>query len=295
MSETVTPHIHHEAPQVSTSFAAEKNIPAPSHENTPPTETLPAIPTNPATTVSHLLSPTLPVANETPPPVYSSVFTTDIAESLQRSGIQVNWVNPSSIAEGANHKVYEYNPPDQPKQVVKIAKELSTTTLTHGGAKGEEEAVETAYKAFGKYIAQTQIKQDPQIAEKYYVVQDAIKGKAISNMRHKEGAHMRKQLADIVRLNNVLYADKKMCLDFVGMAGFTGWLKKQFKKLLLRKSEFEVSNIIEDEHGDLKIIDFEYFDLGTKNIRKKVTNFIGMTVNRLLMKHYFGLDIKRAS
>ena len=106
---------------------------------------------------------------------------------------------------------------------------------------------------------------------------------------------MRKQLAEIVRLNNRLYNEGRMCLDFMGMAGFTGWFKSQFKKFLLHKSVFEVSNIIEDENGRLKIIDFEYFNLNKHvGVKKKIINFVGMTANRILMKHYFGLDIKKA-
>lgn len=229
-----------------------------------------------------------------PKPVYNSTFTRDISDSLTRCGIQVDYVNPTPLGEGANHLVYSYSVPNEKPQVIKIAKEQSTTTLTDGGADGEREGNEIAKKTFSQYAATTDVMNDPKGDDRYFVIQEAVKGKPVTNSRFKSNSSVRKQLAEIVQKNNRLYADEKMCLDFVGMAGFTGWFKKQFKKLLLRKSEFEVSNIIEGEDGKLKIIDFEYFNLnGHIGFRKKVTNFLGMTVNRILMKHYFGLDIKK--
>lgn len=227
-------------------------------------------------------------------PYYTSTFTHDVSDSLVRCGIQVDYVNPTPLGEGANHLVYSYLIPDEPHRVIKIAKTKSVTTLTHGGSQGEKEGIGLAQKAFASYAAETSVKDDQKNTDKYVVVQEAVRGKPISNLRFKESSQIKNQLIEIVKLNNKLYNEKGMCLDFIGMEGFKGWFKKQFKKLFIKNSEFEISNIIENEEGKLKIIDFEYFDLNKNvGIKKRVINTIGMGVNRFLMKHYFNLDIKK--
>jgi len=258
---------------------------------------LPKLQTIPSLNESVITPPSITTSSTdviTAKPIYNSTFTRDISESMIRCGIQVDYVNPTPLGEGANHLVYSYSLPNEKPRVIKIAKEQSTTTLTENSAEGEREGNEIAKKTFSHYAATTDVMNDPKGDDRYFVIQDAVKGKPVTNSRFKSNGSVRKQLSEIVQKNNKLYADEKMCLDFVGMAGFTGWFKKQFKKLLLRKSEFEVSNIIEGEDGKLKIIDFEYFNLnGHISFMKKITNFLGMTVNRILMKHYFGLDIKK--
>lgn len=235
-----------------------------------------------------------PIKTVTEKPYYTSSFTHDISDSLSRSGIQVDFVNPTPLGEGANHLVYSYLIPQEPPRVIKIAKTKSVTTLTHGGSQGEKEGIDLAKNTFKEYAADTSVQDDPLNKDKYIVVQEAVKGKPISNIRIKGSSQMQNQLSDIVKLNSKLFKEKRMCLDFVGMAGFKGWFKKQFKKLFFKDSEFEVSNIIENEEGKLKIIDFEYFDLNqTVDFRKRVVNRIGMEVNRFFMKHYFSLDIKK--
>lgn len=227
-------------------------------------------------------------------PIYNSTFTKDISDSMNRCKIQVDYVNPTPIGEGANHLVYSYLIPNEQPHVIKIAKEQSTTSLTDGGAQGELEAIMIAKRTFGPFAAQTDVMTDPNNDERFFVIQEAVKGKHITNTRFKNNLSIRKQLGEIVKLNNGLYGQGKICLDFMGMAGFTGWFKSQFKNFFLRKSEFEVTNIIEDENGKLKIIDFEYFNLNKHvGIKKRIINFVGMTANRILMKHYFGLDIKK--
>jgi len=236
----------------------------------------------------------LPIQTITEKPHYTSTFTHDISDSLLRSGIQVDYVNPTPLGTGANHLVYSYTVPQERPRVIKIAKTKSVTTLTYGGSQGEKEGIDLARKVFGSYAADTTVKDDPKNTNKYFVVQEAVRGKSISNKRYKEDAQIRNQLVEIVKLNNKLYTEKKMCLDFIGMAGFKGWFKKQFKKLFFKNSEFEISNIIENEEGKLKIIDFEYFDLNNKvGLKKRIINRIGMEVNRFLVKHYFKLDIKK--
>lgn len=226
-------------------------------------------------------------------PQYTASFTQPISEALKRCNIATEFINPVPLGQGSNHLVYLYTVPNEPVRVIKMAKAKSPTTLTHDGGKGAEEGIEIAQKAFGSYAAEAEVRIDPQDAERYFVIQDLVKGKPITNIRVKQNPKLQKQLADIVRRNNMLYKQDKMSLDFIGMPGFLGWFKSQFKKLLLHKSEFEVSNIIEDESGNLKIIDFEYFRLADHvGLKQRFFNFIGMQTNRILMKHYFGLDIK---
>lgn len=227
-------------------------------------------------------------------PQFTASFTQSISEALKRCNIATEFINPVPLGQGSNHLVYLYTIPNEPERVIKMAKAKSPTTLTHDGGKGAEEGIEIAKNAFGSYAADAQIRIDPQDAERYFVIQDLVKGKPITNLRIKQSPKLQKQLADIVRRNNKLYKQERMSLDFIGMPGFLGWFKSQFKKLLLHKSEFEVSNIIEDENGNLKIIDFEYFRLADHvGIKQRFFNFIGMQANRILMKHYFGLDIKK--
>ncbi len=227
-------------------------------------------------------------------PFYTSTFTHDISDSLSRIGIRVDYVNPTPLGEGANHLVYSYLLPQEKPRVIKIAKTKSVTTLTHGGSQGEKEGIELAKKTFLNYAADTEVKNDPKKQDKYVVIQEAVKGKPISNKTILNSVQMKEQLTEIVQLNRKLYKEKGMCLDFIGMGGFKGWFKKQFKKLFFKNSEFEVSNIIENEEGKLKIIDFEYFDLNsTVSLKKRMINTIGMEVNRFFMKHYFHLDIKK--
>lgn len=232
--------------------------------------------------------------NNISPPQFSASFTKPITEALSRCNISIEHINPVPLGQGANHVVYEYDPPGEHKKVIKIAKTASHTTLTHDGGRGAEEGISIAQKAFGSYAASAEVRIDPKDPDRYFVIQDLVKGKAITNHRIKNNPYLKRQLAEIVHKNNVLYKNHKMSLDFVGMPGFVGWIKSQFKKLLLRKSEFEVSNIIEDENGALKIIDFEYFRLADHvKLKQRFLNFIGMQANRILMKHYFGLDIKK--
>jgi len=216
--------------------------PSPAQKQTPPE---PAFQPQPNITIPH----------------YTATFTQPISEALKRCAITTEFINPVPLGQGSNHLVYLHTVPNEPVRVIKMAKAKSPTTLTHDGGKGAEEGIEIAKKAFGSYAAEAEVRIDPQDAERYFVIQDLVNGKPITNIRVKQSPNLQKQLADIVRRNNMLYKQDKMSLDFIGMPGFLGWFKSQFKKLLLHKSEFEVSNIIEDESGNLKIIDFEYFRL----------------------------------
>ena len=127
-----------------------------------------------------LTNTTVPQVIQALKPIYTSTFTKHVSESLTRCGLQVDYINPTPLGEGANHMVYSYDIPNEPPKVLKIAKEKSTTTLTHGGAKGEQQGNEIAKSTFGPYAADTNIVVDPQNADKYYVLQESVKGKPAS-------------------------------------------------------------------------------------------------------------------
>ena len=224
-------------------------------------------------------------------PVYSTVFTKQTAESLARCGIDTKYINPTPLGQGANHVVYMIDTPGIEKKVLKISKPSTIVTMTDGH-EGEKESFAHAITYFThKYIPMTDVYKDPN-SNFYCIIQDAVKGKEITNLSIRNKPEVLAQLAEIVKMNNALYKNKRLTLDFVGMNGFMGWLRMQTRPLLLRKSEFSVSNILIDDNDHLKIIDFEFFDLGHKvSIFKRFLNWIGTTTNRVLMKHYFGLDI----
>ncbi|MFH0773006.1 MAG: hypothetical protein V1922_01730 [bacterium] len=223
--------------------------------------------------------------------IYTAEFTKQTAEALGRCGVSTEYINPVPIGQGANHVVFEIDEPGTEKKVLKICKPATITTMTEGHI-GEKEGYDQATSYFtDKYIPKTEVYKDPQ-SDFFCVIQNAVKGKEISNLSLRNKPELLAQLKEIVQINNRLYKDKKITLDFVGMNGFTSWLRKQFSKLLLRKSEFQVSNILVDEKGKLQIIDFEFFDLSHKaSFKRRILNWFGTSANRLLMKHYFGLDI----
>ncbi|MFA6005586.1 MAG: hypothetical protein WC775_03845 [Patescibacteria group bacterium] len=228
-----------------------------------------------------------------PPPTYKAVFTHQITDALTRCGINVNYVNPVPIGAGANHVVYRLSEPGMPERVIKLGKILSVTTMTYGRDE-EHENVATARSYFKDYSAATEVKSDPLDNSFFCLVQELVKGQPLSNISIKGKPELQRQLADIVRCNNGLYRHENMSLDFIGMSGLFSWIKSQITRLLLRKSEFLVSNIFIDPDGRLKIIDFEYFKFKDHvPLGRRFLNFIGFSMNRILMRHYFGLDIKK--
>lgn len=226
-------------------------------------------------------------------PVYSAVFRKDLEASLVRCGIHTKYVNPVPIGVGANHVVFYYSEPGLPEKVVKLGKSLTIVSMTYGKDE-EQENFRIAQRHFKSYPAAAEVRIDPQNPSFFCVIQELVHGTPLTNKLIKENADIQRQLKEIVHYNNELYRQEKMSLDFVGMSGFSSWLKSQFTKLLFRKSEFQVSNILVDSNNILKIVDLEYFKFKNHiSLGKRLLNLIGFSVNRILMKHYFGLDIKK--
>ena len=159
----------------------------------------------------------------------------------------------------------------------------------------KEDNIKKGKEYFKNYSLPTETRADPENNEFFCVIQETVNGKPLTNWNIRENPDLRNQLDEIVRLNHKLYSQEKKSLDFVGMPGFSSWIKRQLGKILLRKSEFEVSNILIDPNNKLKIVDFEFFDFADNvSFRKKVSNLFGSITNRVLMKHYTGLDINKA-
>lgn len=220
----------------------------------------------------------------------SAVFLPEVVRFFENCGIQSKYVDPVKIGKGANHTVFMYSPPGEEAMVIKIPNEsasLSESELE------EKRNINVIQKAFGKYTLPTEVRKD-QSSGKYCVVQKAVKGRAVTNKNYKEGT-IQAQLSEIISMNHKLYEEQGISLDFVGMPGFTTWVKRQFKKFLLRESEIEVSNlIVNEEDGKVYIIDYDLLEVkGNVGIKKKAVSVLGFFVNRVLMKHYFGVDIKK--
>ena len=219
-----------------------------------------------------------------------AVFLPETASFLGNCGIQTEYVNPVPFAKGANHTVLWYFPPGEVEKVIKIPNKLAPLSQNE---KEEERSIEIITKAFDKFTLPTEIRID-KTTGKYCVIQQAVKGKTITNKNYQEGSIM-SQLEEIVKFNHQLYQEKGISFDFIGMPGFLTWLKKQFGKLFVGKSEIEVSNLIIDKKdGIIKIIDYDLLEhKGNVSFKKKIVSWLGFTINRILMKHYFKLDIKK--
>jgi len=262
-----------------------------SSEKVTPVEVPPPVAAQPQThSTAPEASPPFP-----PEPSYADRqvdFTKATAESLRRCGIDVDAMTVSYLGEGANHKVYLCKQEGQPDQVLKIGKEKSVTTMTNNHVE-EDANYALAKEFFPGFTLETRTLSDP-TSDFYCILQDAVKGKPLTNKSAHEHPHIVQQMQDIVRMNNKLYQERKISLDFVGMPGFLSWFNRQKLKLLQRRSEFEVSNILIDELGNLKIVDYEFFDQSTQaDAKTKFQGFWGLLVNRMAVRHYFNLDITK--
>lgn len=219
----------------------------------------------------------------------SAEFVPAIRSLLTKCGIDPETINPVPVGEGANHIVYKSK---DGLSVIKIPKSSSATTMNMGH-KDEQIQIEKIQKAFSNFSLPTKIQRDSE-SNQYVVVQKAVEGKPVTN--HTTDPGQLKQLKQIVELNNQLYAETGESLDFVGMPGFTSWIKRQFKKIIMRKSDFEVSNILIDEKTNrLFIIDTDVLRTRNVPLKTKLISNVGFFVNRMFMKWYFGMDIKRSS
>lgn len=217
-------------------------------------------------------------------------FLPEVANFLKNCKINTEFVNAVPMGKGSNHLVYEYNPPGQEKQVIKIPRTNFIGTLNAGKA-DEEKQIFTVRKYFPDFMPQTEVRLDP-VSHLYLILQNKVIGKAVNNRTVNQLT--RDQLKEIVRINHELLVNEKASLDFVGMPGFISWLKKQAGKILQRKSEFEISNLlVDDATGKVFIIDYDILRFKNVTLKQNLLSRLGFFVNRLLMKHYFKVDIKQ--
>jgi len=220
----------------------------------------------------------------------SAEFLPEIRSLLASCGMDPATINPVPIGEGANHIVFLGKNKDGEAFVIKIPKRSSPTTM-NVGYKDEQEQIAKIRKAFPNFSLPTEVHVDEKTGQ-YIVVQKAVEGKPITN--HTTDPSLLKQLEQIVELNNQLYNTSGESLDFVGMPGFVSWVKRQFKRIILRKSDFEVSNLLVDKTTNrIQIIDTDILRIHNVPLKTALISRIGFFVNRMLMKWYFGLDIKK--
>jgi len=258
----------------------EQTVPAEKKQTEPAKKEKQQTTENPAKTTH-----TTPKENKSPSPEPTAVFTNETKELLTKCGLNPDHVNPIPIGKGANHTVFSYEIPGKEKQVIKIPNPHSAASLTKGMIE-EDANITTVIAAFPRFAIPTLIKKDPD-SDRYCIVQQAVTGTPLTQLNCKP--ELKKQLQDIIALNHRLIETQHISLDFVGMPGFFTWIKRQFR----RHGPFEVSNIMIDSQGQLKIIDYDIFDFNHgSSIRHKIASRIGFIANRFLMHHYFGVDIQ---
>lgn len=209
-------------------------------------------------------------------------------ELFRNCGVDPDYVNPIPIGEGLTSVVYEYTPPEGNPKVVKIAKKASKGFMSTGHLM-DADNVSLIKKYFGKYAVDTQIIHDEKTG-KHIEIQDKIIGKAITN--RSETPEIRAKLADLMRLNREMMHQTSHSLDFIGVPGAWSWFRHQFRQILTRKSEFQISNIMVDDKGDLHIVDSGMLRFRGASFKQRAISNIGFLFNRLIMRWYFGVDIR---
>ena len=258
-------------------------------QNTPPVEQplLGTITLNQATIESQHNSP---VSEKKLTILYGAAeFLPKIRSLLTACKINPDDVDPTPFGEGGNHIVFQSKKDIADPFVVKIPKKNPFAVLNMGH-EDEKNQIAKIQKAFPGFSLPTEVHTSE--TGQYVVVQQKVEGNPITN--HTTDPSIHEQLRRIVDLNSQLYGETGESLDFVGMPGFTSWIKRQFKKIILRKSDFEVSNILIDKNtNQLRIIDTDVLRTRGVPIQTALTSHIGFFINRMLMKWNFGVDIKR--
>lgn len=210
---------------------------------------------------------------------------------LKGCGVDPDRVNPVPLGEGLTNVVFAYKAPDGSDKVVKIAREMRKGFMSQGYSH-DSENIALVRKYFGEYAVPTEIKQDA-ASGKYLILQDIIKGKPLTS--NLETDSVRAQLVDLARLNREMMRQTGHSLDFIGVPGFLTWLRHQFTAIITRKSQFHVSNIHIDEQGKLKIIDETLLRFRDVPLKQRFVSWIGFLTNRVIMRLYFGVDLKPGS
>jgi len=216
-------------------------------------------------------------------------FMPETAAFLKGCGIDPELVNPIPLGEGLTNVVFSYASPDGSNKVIKIARQARKGFMS-AGIHHDAENIALVKKFFGAYAVPTELRQDPATG-KYLMLQDAIVGTPVTNKT--ESASVRAQLVDLARLNREMMRQTGYSMDFIGVPGMFTWFRHQFRQIITRKSEFQLSNIFMDQSGNLKIIDEGLLRFGKGlSLKQRLGSWSGFLANRLIMRLYFGVDLR---
>lgn len=218
-----------------------------------------------------------------------AVFLPATESFFRACGIDPMYVNPIPMGEGLTNVVFLYEKPGEPKRVVKVAKEGPKGFMSNGIVE-DAENIALVKKYFGAYSVPTEIRTDP-ATNRSLIVQEMISGKAVTNSIDTQD--IRAQLADLARLNREMMRQTGYSLDFIGVQGLSTWFAHQFRRIVTNKSEFQLSNIIVDDTGKLRIIDEGLLRFGKGlTVKQRLGSASGFVSNRLIMRLYFGVDLQ---
>lgn len=217
-----------------------------------------------------------------------AVFLPSAVTFFENCGLDVSRIDPVPMGEGLNHIVFSYANPDGRKQVVKVSKP-ETIGLQNNGRRDESENITLIKKYFSQFAVPTEIRSDPSTG-KYLVLQDEVHGDPITNKSHTP--NIDRQLSELMRCNSRLMKDTGHTMDFFGVPGFFSWARHQFRQFFVHNSTFEISNLILDPEGKIRIIDYDMLRFRNSSPRQKIVYMLGYTANKIAMKAYFGLDMK---
>lgn len=215
-------------------------------------------------------------------------FLPETAKFLRACGVNPDDVNPVPIGQGFTHIVFSYLPDGERPKVIKIPRAASNNLMTQGFEE-DKENTELVKKYFGEYSVLTELRKDPETG-KYLYIQDQVNGKPVTHLNETQS--VRTQLADLARLNREMMRQTGHSLDFIGVPGGFSLLRHQVRHLFTAKSEFEVSNILIDENGKLKIIDDTLLRFRDVPLKQRSVSELGFLSNRLVMRLYFGVDLR---
>lgn len=215
-------------------------------------------------------------------------FTTQTADFLRRCDVDPNSVNPIPLGEGFYHVVFEYIAPDGSNKVIKIPKATRRGYMSSGVSEDIENG-KLLKRFFGSYAVPSEVRTDP-VTGNYLFIQDKISGKTLTS--NLETPEVRAQLMDMARLNREMMRQTGASFDFIGVAGFLSWARHQVRAVLTKTSTFEVTNIIVDDHGNLRIIDEGLLRFRNVPAKQRVISRLGFLANRLIMRLYFGIDLQ---
>lgn len=215
-------------------------------------------------------------------------FLPATASFLEHCGIDPKRVNPTPLGQGLTHIVFAYYPPEGDMKVVKIPRNTSVGFMSTGYHE-DLDNVQLVQKYFGEHSVPTDIRLDTTTG-RYLYVQDAVKGKSVTSLT--ESQNIRTQIADLARMNREMMRQKNVAMDFLGVPGFLTLLRHQFWSIISKKSHFELSNIMEDQNGKLKLIDVGLIRFDHVPFKQWLVSQVGFFVNRMIMRLYFGVDIK---